>query len=595
MLAENVAPDSGICQAESAYDSCVTTTDTTSSSPASSPLVETHRETLQQAREALASRGYFSRYPESPSPRVYGDTAAAAGLAAYEAHLGAEFSALGDQPTDGTFAGSEVSPYGPPLNVSYPRLDLDAAIAAARAAMPPWRDAGALTRAAVCLEIVDAINQRSFEIANSVMHTSGQPFVMSFQAAGPHAQDRAFESIVGALVEQERVPPSAVWEKPGKDAPIRMQKDYRIVPRGVALVIGCNTFPTWNSYPGLFASLATGNPVIVKPHPRAVLPLAISVEVARKVLQHNGFAPALVQLAPESDGEELAKTLVARPEVAIIDYTGGPGFGGWLEREGAAAGKLVYAEKSGVNSIVVDSTDNLRGVLGNLAFSLSLYSGQMCTTPQNIYLPRGGIETDQGHLSFEDFGERLGAALTKLTGDDARAVEILGAIVNDDVRSRATDLPGLAARVGGTVLLDTRQVTHPAYPDAVVRAPGLVGLDVANEAAYSQECFGPVTFLIATDSTAQSIERLRDTIVEHGAITAAVYSTSQDVLADTRNAAADAGVALSENLTGPVFVNQTAAFSDYHATGANPAANASYVDAAFVANRFRVVTSRRHI
>ena len=567
----------------------------TSSGHAALHLVEAHREALSQGREALASRSYFSRYPESPSPRVYGEAAAADGLAAFEAHLGAEFSALGDQPTDGTFAGSEVSPYGPRLQVRYPRLDVEGAIAAAKNAMPVWRDVGALARAAVCVEIVDAINKRSFEIASSVMHTSGQPFVMSFQAAGPHAQDRAFESIVGALVEQERVPASVVWEKPGKDAPIRLRKDYRIVPRGIALVIGCNTFPTWNSYPGLFASLATGNPVIVKPHPRAVLPLAISVATARKVLRDNGFDPALVQLAPESDGEGLAKTLAQRPEVAIIDYTGGSMFGGWLEREGAAAGKLVYTEKSGVNSIVVDSTDNLRGVTGNLAFSLSLYSGQMCTTPQNIYVPRDGIETDEGHLSFEDFGIKLGAAVTNLTADDAKAVEILGAIVNDDVLSRATDLPGLAARLGGTVVLDTREVTHPSYPEAVVRAPGLVALDVANDSAYTQECFGPITFLIATDSTAQSLQRLRDTTKEHGAMTAAVYSTSEDVLNAARDVAADAGVALSENLTGPVFVNQTAAFSDYHGTGANPAANAVYVDAAFVANRFRVVTSRRHI
>jgi len=573
----------------------VTTTDTSPSGRAALRLVETHRETLQRGREVLASRGYFSRYPESPSPRVYGETAAAEGLAAFEAHCGAEFSALGDQPTDGTFAGSEVSPYGPQLGVRYPRLDVDAAIAAAKNAIPVWRDAGALTRAAVCVEIVDAINKRSFEIANSVMHTSGQPFVMSFQAAGPHAQERAFESIVAALVEQERVPASVVWEKPGKDAPIRLRKDYRIVPRGIALVIGCNTFPTWNSYPGLFASLATGNPVIVKPHPRAVLPLAISVEIARKVLRDNGFDAALMQLAAESDGQGLAKTLAERPEVAIIDYTGGSAFGDWLEREGAAAGKLVYTEKSGVNSIVVDSTDNLRGVLGNLAFSLSLYSGQMCTTPQNIYVPRDGIETDEGHLSFEDFSLKLGAALTKLTADDATAVEILGAIVNDEVRSRATDLSGLAARLGGTVVLDARKVTHPSYPDAVVRAPGLVALDVANDAAYTQECFGPITFLIATASTTQSLERLRATTQEHGAMTAGVYSTSEDVLDDARDAAADAGVALSENLTGPVFVNQTAAFSDYHGTGANPAANAAYVDAAFVANRFRVVTSRRHI
>ncbi|MEP7036018.1 MAG: phenylacetic acid degradation protein PaaN, partial [Actinomycetota bacterium] len=440
----------------------------------------------------------------------------------------------------------------------------------------------------------DAINKRSFEVANAVMHTSGQPFVMSFQAAGPHAQDRAFEAIVAALVEQERVPASVMWEKPAKDAPIRLRKDYRIVPRGIALVIGCNTFPTWNSYPGIFASLATGNPVIVKPHPRAVLPLAISVEVARKALRDNGFDPSLVQLAPESDGEGLARTLAERPEVAIIDYTGGPSFGGWLERVGAASGKLVYTEKSGVNSIVVDSTDNLRGMLGNLAFSLSLYSGQMCTTPQNIYVPRGGIESDEGHLSFEDVGARLAGALTKFNSEDAKAVEILGAIVNDDVRARATDLPGLASRLGGTVMLDARKVIHPTYPDAVVRAPGLVALDVSNDAAYTKECFGPVTFLIATDSSAQSLERMRETIREHGAMTAGIYSTSEEILRGARDAAADAGVALSENLTGPVFVNQTAAFSDYHGTGANPAANAAYVDAAYVANRFRVVTSRRH-
>ena len=157
--------------------------------------------------------------------------------------------------------------------------------------MPAWRDAGARVRAAVCLEIVDAINQRSFEMAGAVMHTTGQPFVMAFQAAGPHAQDRALESIVAGLVEQERVPATVVWEKPAKDAPIRMQKDYRVVPRGIALVIGCNTFPTWNGYPGLFASLVTGNPVIVKPHPRAVLPLAISVEAARFRAARRRFRP----------------------------------------------------------------------------------------------------------------------------------------------------------------------------------------------------------------------------------------------------------------------------------------------------------------
>ena len=567
---------------------------TTATTP-THPLVEKHASALDEAAAALAARSFYTRYPESPSPRVYGEEAAGRGKAAYEAHLGKVFAALGDQPTDGATVGDEVSPYGPALGITYPHLDVDAAIAAAKAAMPAWRDAGARVRAAVCLEIVDAINQRSFEMAGAVMHTTGQPFVMAFQAAGPHAQDRALESIVAGLVEQERVPATVVWEKPAKDAPIRMQKDYRVVPRGIALVIGCNTFPTWNGYPGLFASLVTGNPVIVKPHPRAVLPLAISVEAARSVLRDAGFDPALVQLAAEADGEGLAKTLAERDEVRIIDYTGGPGFGAWLEENGAARGQLVYTEKAGVNSIVVDSTDNLRGVLGNLAFSLTLYSGQMCTTPQNIYVPREGVETDEGHLSFEEFGQRLAGAVQRLTGDDAKAVELLGATVNEGVRGNASGLAALAQEAGGTVVLDSREVSHPAYPEAVVRAPGLVAVDASREDVYTQECFGPVTYLIGTSGTDQALAQFRDTMREHGAMTAAVYSTSEEVLEQAREAAADAGVALSENLTGPVFVNQTAAFSDYHGTGANPAANAAYVDAAFVASRFRVVTSRRHV
>ena len=50
---------------------------------------------------------------------------------------------------------------------------------------------------------------------------------------------------------------------------------------------------------------------------------------------------------------------------------------------------------------------------------------------------------------------------------------------------------------------------------------------------------------------------------------------------------------LSSAMSG--LVNQTAAYSDFHGTGANPAANSSYVDAAYVAPRFRVVASRRHV
>jgi phenylacetic acid degradation protein paaN len=412
---------------------------------------------------------------------------------------------------------------------------------------------------------------------------------MAFQAGGPHAQDRALEAIAYAYAEMTRHVPEAVWEKPqGKRPPQRMTKRFTVVPRGVALVIGCNTFPTWNSYPGLFASLVTGNPVLVKPHPRAVLPLAITVLVAREVLTEAGFSPDLVLLMPEEEGEGLAKTLAMRPEVRVIDYTGSSAFGEWLEHNATHAS--VFTEKAGVNSVVLDSTDDYRGMLANLAFSLSLYSGQMCTTPQNLLLPRDGITADGEPTSVDQVAQDLAAAVDGLLGDDARATALLGAVVNQGVLDRLD-----AATAYGDVVLSSREVKHPEFPEATVRTPLVVRLDVEDREHYLQECFGPVAFLITTESTAQSIDILRESVREQGAITASVYSTDEKVLQAAEAAALDAGVALSCNLTETVYVNQSAAFSDFHATGANPAANAALTDAAYVASRFRIVQSRRHL
>jgi acyl-CoA reductase-like NAD-dependent aldehyde dehydrogenase len=75
-----------------------------------------------------------------------------------------------------------------------------------------------------------------------------------------------------------------------------LKKHFEVVGRGVAVVVGCGTFPTWNTYPGLFAALATGNAVIVKPHSNAILPAAITVRTLRAVLAENGIDPNLVTL-----------------------------------------------------------------------------------------------------------------------------------------------------------------------------------------------------------------------------------------------------------------------------------------------------------
>ncbi|GGV50090.1 dehydrogenase [Streptomyces longisporoflavus] len=552
-------------------------------------LIATHRPTLDQALETIRTRAYWSPHPEHP--KAYGENGSLSlpeGKAAFDALLGSRFDL--DQPGTDDWTGSEVSPYGPELGITYPHPDIDTLLPAMRAGMRAWRDAGAEVRAMVCLEILSRISVRTHEMAHAVMHTSGQAFMMAFQAGGPHAQDRGLEAVAYAYVEQSRTPDAADWSKPqGKRDPLGLNKRFTPVARGVALLIGCNTFPTWNGYPGLFASLATGNPVLVKPHPRAVLPLALTVRIAREALSDAGFDPNLVCLAAERADEGIAKTLAVRPEIKIIDYTGSTAFGDWLEANARQA--QVYTEKAGVNTVVVDSTDNYKGMLANLAFSLSLYSGQMCTTPQNLLIPRDGITTDAGAKSYDDVVSDLAASVNGLLGDDARANGILGALVNPDVKARLEAAAGL-----GEVALPSREISNPEFPGAVVRTPVIVKLDGAKpdaEAVYLNECFGPVSFAVAVDSSADAVELLRRTVRDKGAMTVGAYTTSDEVSGAVEETCLEECAQLSLNLTGGVYVNQTAAFSDFHGSGGNPAANAALCDGAFVANRFRVVEVRR--
>ena len=405
---------------------------------------------------------------------------------------------------------------GPTLGVTYPAADAATLVAASESAAPVWAAAAPETRVGLLLEALVRLNAMSFEMGNAVMHTTGQAFPMAFQAGGPHAQDRGLEAVATAWAEMSRAPASAIWEKPqGKAAPLVIEKHWRIVPRGVALVIACQTFPTWNSYPGLFASLATGNAVIVKPHPGAILPLALTVAVLRDLLAEEGLPRDVVLLAADAPEAPITKDLVRHPAVQIVDYTGSSAFGAWVREN--AGGARVYTEEAGVNSIVIAATADFAAMCANVAFSLALYSGQMCTAPQDIFVPRDGIDTEAGRKSFDEVAAGLAAAVDALLADPARAAGVAGAIANPATLDRIA-----AARALGRVVRDSAPLAEGRSA-----TPLIVAVDADDEAAYGEERFGPIAFLVAVDDARDGIARAAELAKRKGAITAALYDTDE--------------------------------------------------------------------
>jgi phenylacetic acid degradation protein paaN len=551
-------------------------------------LFEKHQPTLNKAIEALHARTFYAAFPEHPAPAIYGETADADGQTKFKAQLGKKFEELKQTGTT-AWAGQEESPYlQENLKIDYPTATNNTLIENGTKAFHQWRKVSIADRTGILMESLDRIKSRFFEVAYATMHTTGQGYMMAFQASGPHAADRALEAIAAGYEELGRFPATALWDKPMGKFNIQLNKEWRAVPKGISLVIGCSTFPTWNSVTGIYGSLVTGNSVLVKPHPGAILPIAIFVAEIQKVLVENNLDPNICQLTVDTFDKMITKELAEHPSVKLIDFTGNSAFGSYLE---ALPGKTVFTEKTGVNSVILDSVDDADKAAANLAFSINLYSGQMCTAPQNFYIPEAGINTPTGKVSFDEFAEKLTAQINGLVDNPKAGPFVLGAVQNKKTKERTVE----AEKIGGKVWLKSREFANPMFAKARVATPVIVEVDASKKEIFSQELFGPIALLIKTKNTDQSIALAKEMAQQHGAISCGAYTINPEVREKIADEMALAATPVSFNLTGGIYMNQNAAFSDFHVTGGNPSGNASFTNPEYVTKRFTWVGHREPV
>jgi phenylacetic acid degradation protein paaN len=544
-----------------------------------------HEPTLTQAIHALHARTFYAAFPEHPAPAIYGETADADGQAKFKNHLGKKFEEL-LQANPTQWGGQEESPYlQEQLHTSYPLFEVNELIDRSNKAFHSWRKISIQDRAGILMESLEKVKARFFEIAYATMHTTGQGFMMAFQASGPHAADRALEAIAAGYEELNRFPSSVLWDKPMGKFNLKINKEWRAIPKGISLVIGCSTFPTWNSVTGIYGSLITGNSVIVKPHPGAILPIAIFVAEIQKALKENNIDPNTCQLAVDTFDKMITKELAEHADIKLIDYTGNSAFGSYLE---ALPGKNVFTEKTGVNSVIIDSVEDADKVAANLAFSLNLYSGQMCTAPQNFYIPESGVDSPNGKISFDEFAQKLVAQINGLIDNPKAGPFVLGAVQSKKTSERILE----AEKLAGKIWLKSRAFENPLFKSARLATPVVVEIDASKKEIFSKELFGPIALLIKTKSTDESIALAQEMAAKHGAISCGAYTTNADVREKIADAMALAATPVSFNLTGGIYMNQNAAFSDFHVTGGNPAGNASFTNPEYVTKRFTWVGHR---
>jgi acyl-CoA reductase-like NAD-dependent aldehyde dehydrogenase len=214
----------------------------------------------------------------------------------------------------------------------------------------------------------------------------------------------------------------------------------------------------------------------------------------------------------------------------------------------------------------------------------------MCTAPQNFFIPAGGIDTAQGKVSFEEIAQKFAANIKGLVENPKIAPFVLGSIQNPATADRLKTSVSL-----GNAVLASEYLANPLFPEARTATPLVLTVKSDNQDIFSRELFGPIALLIATKDTKESVALAKAMATEHGAISCGAYTTNADVKEFIMDEMAEACTPVSFNLTGGIYLNQHATFSDFHVTGGNPAGNASFTNPEYVVKRFTWVGFREPV
>ena len=163
-------------------------------------LYDKHKTIVDNAIKAVHKREFFAQYPEMPSPQVYGETAEADQKKTFEGQLNHKFERL-KQGHDTWMLSDEQSPYTQEkLGISYPTYaDANSYVKKSLEAWSDWKRTDVKTRTGILVETLERLKTHFHEIAFATMHTTGQSYMMSFQASGPHAADRALKLLGSAI------------------------------------------------------------------------------------------------------------------------------------------------------------------------------------------------------------------------------------------------------------------------------------------------------------------------------------------------------------------------------------------------------------
>ncbi len=372
--------------------------------------------------------------------------------------------------------------------------DVDAAVAAARAAQPGWAERTPVERGDIVRAVAELLRERRDEASAIVAQETGKSLAI---ARGE--TDAAIEMGFFVAGEGRR----SYGRTTTASMPHRTVLTLRRPVGVAALLISFNT-PLPNVAWKAFPSILCGNGSVLKPSEHT----PASAHLLARLCLEAGLPPGVLNVV-QGLGAEAGAPLVAHPDVDLVSFTGSARTGREIAEVAGRRLAKTCLELGGKNALVVcDDADLERAVEWTLASAFS-NAGQRCAAASRVVV---------FDAVYEAFRDRLVAAASALTVG-SRDEDALGPVISEESRDRILAAVDGAREAGATVLCGGVPIGEAGWHVAPTLLEG-----VAPDAPLScEELFGPVAALYRARDLDEAIALVNDS--PYG-LTAAIHTAS---------------------------------------------------------------------
>ena len=371
--------------------------------------------------------------------------------------------------------------------------DLDAAVRAARAALPDWRAVSTIARARLLFTLRERLVARADDLARSVTAEMGKTL----------ADARAEVGRMVEMVEAACAVPTTMQGRVLEDVSRNIDAETVRQPVGVCAAIVPFNFPAMVPFWFLPFAIACGNTFVLKPSEQVPL----TMQIAFEELDALGLPAGVVNLV--NGGREIVAGILEHPGIDAVSFVGSAPVARIVYEGAAKAGKRVQALGGAKNHMVVMPDAVIQPTVDGLIASAFGAAGQRCMA--------GSVVVTVGDAHEQLMGPLVDAARALVVGDGILESSDVGPVISCEARDRIADWIARGEADGARVVLDGRGAGSDASSSSSSSGGGLAeggawigptildGVRPSMEIAH-EEVFGPVLCVIAVESLDEAIE-----------------------------------------------------------------------------------------